>query len=155
MWILNILPEISIHIIFFIGLLGVLFSFVVGMLPVVKNYRLPIQIGFTFIFVLGVYLECSLASEKEWKLKISEVKEQLALAQAKSSEKNVIIQEKVVTQTRVLKEKGNDIIKYIDRIVEVHGPEKEKYIEITKYIETCPIPTELIKIHNDATLINK
>lgn len=155
MWILSILPETVVHVIFFVGLLGLLFSFFIGLFPFVSKYKLPIQLLFTVVFVFGVYLEGSLSSEKEWQLKIAQVKEELALAQAKAAEKNVIIQEKVVTQTRIVKQKGDDIIKYIDRMVEVPGPEREKYIEITKYIETCPIPKELIQLHNNAANINK
>ena len=71
------------------------------------------------------------------------------------------VQEKIVTQTKVIKEKGKDIIKYIDKwntkeiIKEVEGPERIKREEVIKYIENCPVPKEIIDIHNDAAVLNK
>ncbi len=66
----------------------------------------------------------------------------------KSKEKNVEIQEKVVTQTKVVKEKGKDIIQYIDR-------EVVKKEEVVKFIENCPIPKDIIDAHNAAATLNK
>jgi hypothetical protein len=159
MWIFTVLPEFFIHLIFGIGLFGLVFTFFIGLIPLLRNYKLPIQILMTLVFVIGVYLEGSLASEKQWQQRVDQVKAELAIAQAKSSEKNVVIEEKVVTRTKIVKEKGDDIIKYIDRLVtekiEVPGPEREKLIEITKYIENCPIPQEFIDLHNKAANLNK
>lgn len=159
MWIFTILPEFFVHIIFGIGLLGLIFSFFIGLVPVLKSYKLPIQVLMTIVLLVGIYLEGSLSSEKVWQQRVDQVKAELAIAQAKSAEKNVVIEEKVVTKTKVVKEKGDDIIKYIDRIVtekiEVPGPERERLVEITKYIENCPIPKEFIDAHNKAASLNK
>ena len=48
----------------------------------------------------------------------------------------------------VEKEKGKDIVQYIDR-------EIVKKEEIVKYIEQCPVPKEIIDLHNQATELNK
>ena len=80
--------------------------------------------------------KCNSKNEK-WQEKIKEVEAKIAAAEFKSKEKNIEIQTKVVKQTQVIKERGEDIIKYVDR-------------EITKYDNTCVIPKEFVKAVNDA-----
>jgi hypothetical protein len=148
MWIFEWLPDIVIHIIFITGALGIFAGFVLTFIPFVKQYKLAIQIASLFIFALGVYLEGGLADNKEWQFKIKELEGKLAVAEEKSKTANVVIEEKIVTKTNVVKQKGQDIIKYIDR-------EIIKNNEVVKYVEHCPIPKEIIDAHNAAALMNK
>lgn len=161
MWILSILPEAAIHIIFGLGILGTIAGFVLGFIPFVKTYQFAIQICSIVVLVIGVYLEGGLADYKEWELKVKEMEAKVAKAEAESANKNTEIQEKVVEKTKVIREKGRDIIKYVDRwntkevIKEVEGPERIRREEVIKYIENCPVPKEMINIHNQATELNK
>lgn len=161
MWILSILPEAAIHIIFGLGILGTIAGFVLGFIPFVKTYQFAIQICSIIVLVFGVYLEGGLADYKEWELKVKEMEAKVAQAEAQSANKNVEIQEKIVEKTKIVKEKGRDIIKYIDKwntkevIKEVEGPERIKREEVIKYVENCPVPKEIIDIHNQATELNK
>jgi hypothetical protein len=72
----------------------------------------------------------------------------VAKAEAESANKNVEIQEKIVEKTKIIREKGRDIITYIDK-------EVIKKEEVIKYIENCPVPKEFIDLHNQATELNK
>jgi hypothetical protein len=161
MWIINFLPEWIIHTIFAIGVLGTSAGFVLGFIPLIKTYKLAIQIIGLLLLVLGVYLEGGLADYKEWQIKVKEMEARLAQAETKASEKNVEIQEKIVEKTKIVKEKGKDIIKYVDKwntveiIKEVEGPERVIREEVIKYIENCPVPKEIIDIHNQAAELNK
>lgn len=161
MWIINFLPEWIIHTIFSIGVLGTIAGFVLGFVPLIKTYKLPVQIISILLLVLGVYLEGGLADNKEWQLKVAEMEAKIAQSETKSGEKNVEIQEKIVEKTKIVREKGRDIIKYVDRwntkevIKEVEGPERIRREEVIKYIENCPVPKEMIDIHNQATELNK
>ena len=161
MWILSILPEAAIHIIFGLGILGTLAGFVLGFIPFVKTYQFAIQICSIIVLVFGVYLEGGLADYKEWELKVKEMEAKMAQAEAQSANKNIEIQEKIVEKTKVIREKGRDIIKYVDKwntqeiIKEVEGPERIRREEVIKYIENCPVPKEMINIHNQATELNK
>ena len=148
MWILSILPDAAIHVIFGLGILGTIAGFVLGFIPLIKAYRLSIQVISLIVLVFGVYLEGGLADYKEWELKVAEMKVKIAEAETKSSEKNVEIQEKIVEKTKVVREKGRDIIKYVDK-------EIVKKEEIIKYIENCPVPKDIIDIHNQAAELNK
>lgn len=161
MWIISVLPEWVFHIIFSIGLLGTIAGFVLGFIPFVKSYKLPIQIISLIILSLGIYLEGSLADYKEWEARVKELEKQVAVAEEKAKTTNLEIRDKVVTETKIVKEKGKDIIKYVDRwntkevIKEVEGPERVRREEVIKYIENCPVPKEMIDIHNQAATLNK
>lgn len=148
MWILSILSETAIHTIFGIGVLGVIAGFVLGFIPFIRAYKLAIQICSILLLVFGVYLEGGLADYKEWELKVKEMEAQMAEIKAKGAEKNIEIQEKIVEKTKIVKEKGRDIIKYIDK-------EVVKKEEVIKYVENCPVPKEIIDAHNAATELNK
>jgi hypothetical protein len=148
MWILSILPDAAIHIIFGLGILGTIAGFVLGFIPFVKAYKLAIQVISLIVLIFGVYLEGGLADYKEWELKVKDMEAKVAQAEAQSANKNVEIQEKIVTKTKVIREKGRDVIKYIDK-------EIVKKEEIIKYIEICPVPKEIIDLHNQATELNK
>jgi hypothetical protein len=148
MWILSILPEAAIHIIFGLGILGTIAGFVLGFIPFVKAYKLAIQVISLIVLVFGVYLEGGRADYKEWELKVKDMEAKVAQSEAKSANTNVEIQEKVVEKTKVIREKGREVIKYIDK-------EVIKKEEVIKYIENCPVPKEIIDLHNQATELNK
>lgn len=143
MWILSILPDAAIHTIFGLGILGTIAGFVLGFIPFVKNYKIAVQVISILTLVFGVYLEGGLADYKEWELKVKEMEAKVAKAEAESANKNTEIQEKVVEKTRVIREKGQDIIKYIDR-------EIVKKEEVVKYVENCPVPKDVIDTLNKA-----
>jgi hypothetical protein len=148
MWILTILPDAAIHIIFGLGILGTIAGFVLGFIPFIKTYKLAIQIISLLVLVLGVYLEGGLADYKEWELRVKEMEAKVAQAEAKSANTNVEIQEKIVEKTKVIREKGRDIVQYIDK-------EVVKKEEVIKYIEICPVPKDIIDLHNQAAELNK
>lgn len=161
MWIISFLPEWVFHLIFGIGLIGVVTGFFLGFIPFVKQYKLPIQIVSILVLVLGVYLQGGLADYKEWEAKVKELEAKVAVAEEKAKTKNVEIQEKVVTQTKIVREKGKEVVKYIDRyndreiLKEIPGPERVRVEEVIKYVERCPVPQEIVDIHNQAATLNK
>ena len=148
MWIFEWLPDAVTHIIFLTGAVGVFAGFVLTFIPFVKQYKLAIQISSIFVFALGVYLEGGLADNKEWTAKVKELEGKLAVAEEKSKTANVVVEEKVVTKTNVIKQKGRDIIQYVDR-------EVVKNNEVIKYVENCPVPKAVIDAHNQAAKMNQ
>ena len=143
MWIISILPDAAIHAIFAIGILGIIAGFVLGFIPMVNKYKLPIQIISLLIFSLGLYLEGGLADNTIWQLRVKEMEAKVAKAEAASAKVNTEIVEKIVTKNQVIREKGKTVTEYVDR-------EVVKYD--TKYLPgaICEIPKEVIKAHNAA-----
>lgn len=143
MWIIQYLPEIVVHTIFTVGVLGVIAGFVLGFIPSIKPYKLAIQVTSLLVLTFGVYLEGALADTKEWELKVKELEVKVAQAEAKSAQVNTVIQERVVTKTQVVKEKAREIVKYIDRDV-------VKKEEVVKFVERCTLPQDIVDAHNKA-----
>jgi hypothetical protein len=100
------------------------------------------------LLVLGVWLRGGYDTEMAWRDKVAKLEEQVKIAEQKSQETNTIIEEKVVEKTKLIKGKTEYITQYVDR-------EVIKKEEIVKYIEKCPVPKEIIDIHNQAVDINK
>ena len=143
MWILSILPDWAIHLILSAGIIGVIAGFVLGFIPFIGKYKLPIQIISILILVLGVYLEGGISERNEWNLKVADLEKRVAQAEAQAEKINTKIVTKVVTKKQVIKLKGETITKYIEK-------------EVTKFDSKfgpggeCEFPAEFIKAHNDA-----
>lgn len=156
MWIFTVAPEWATHLVFAIGVIGILAGFVLGFIPFIKRYLLPIKIISLPIFALGVYLEGGLADNKEWELKVKEVEAKVAKAEAAAAKANTELQAALTERDTALSKKGDTIIKYVDRfkdrtqLVNVPGPERVRVEEVIKYVENCPVPKELLDIHNQA-----
>ena len=148
MWLLNLMPDWFYHLIVIVSILGLIVASVLKFVPFVSTYRLPIQVISALLLVFGVWMEGGIVNEAKWEARVRELEDKVKIAEEKSKEKNVEIQEKVVTQTKVVKEKGRDIIQYIDR-------EIVKKEEIVKFVENCPIPKDIIDAHNAAATLNK
>ena len=137
MWILSFLPDYVTHTIFVIGVLGTIVGFVLGFIPLVNRYKLPIQIISILILSFGLYLEGGLADQAIWQLKVKEMEAKIAKAETESQKVTTEVVTKILTKKQIIKEKGNDIVKYIDR-------------EVVKYNNTCTIPEVVITAHNAA-----
>jgi hypothetical protein len=125
------------------GILLTVAAFFIQRIPVINQYRTPAQILGIALLVLGVYWRGGYAIEMEWRERVAEVEARVAAAEAQSKEENVKIVTKVVTKTQIIRTRGEDIVKYVDR-------------EIVRYDEkfakggVCEIPQEFIKAHNSA-----
>ena len=148
MFILHFLPDFIIHLVFFAGVLATIAGFVLGFIPFIKSYQLPIQIIGILLLSFGLFIEGGLANEAAWQLKVKEVEAKLAEKEAESQQENVKIVEKLVTKTEFVKGKTREVIKYLDK-------EVVKDNEVIKYVETCPaIPQIILKSVNDAATIS-
>lgn len=148
MFAVQYLPEWVIHTIFSAGVIGVIFGFLLGFIPFISRYKLAVQIISLLVLTLGVYLEGGLADTKIWQMKVLQLEAKIKTAEAKSHEVNVIVQEKIVNKTKVIKEKADTIINYVDREVKV----KE---EVIRFVEHCPLPRVIVDAHNVAADLNK
>ena len=145
---LSLIPDWFWTLVLISGIVGTLATWVLKFIPFISTYRLPIQVASIIALIVGVYFQGVIANEAKWQDKIADLQKQIVEAETKSKETNVVVQEKIVTKTKIIKEKGQDIVNYIDR-------EVVKKEEIIKYIEQCPVPKEIIDLHNQATDLNK
>ncbi len=81
--------------------------------------------------------------EERWQAKVKEMEAKVALAEEQSKTANAKIETKIVTKTKVVKERGEAIVQYVDRVVT-----QDK--EVIKFVEHCPIPTSIVNTINSA-----
>jgi hypothetical protein len=147
MWILHLLPDSLIawfvNLILITGAVVTAAGFFVRFIPFVNTYRIPVQIAGILLLTTGVYLHGGYTTEMAWRERVREVEAKLAAAETRSAEVNTEIVTRVVTQTKIVRERGNDIIRYVDR-------EVVKNQEVIQFVENCPIPEIIINTHNAA-----
>jgi hypothetical protein len=147
-WILGLLPDWFWPTLLIIGVLAIIAAWVLKRIPFISSYNLPIRVGGIMSIVVSIWFLGAASNEEKWQAKIKSLEEQVKVAEEKSKETNTVIQEKLVTTTKVIKGKTEYITKYLDK-------EIIKKEEIVKYIENCPVPKEIIDIHNQAAEMNK
>ncbi len=140
-WFLSLIPE-SIFIWITYGLIAAGFglyviSKLVSWIPLMSQYKLPVELIGISVLVIGVYLFGGYGVEMSWRDKVRQLEEQIKAAEEKSAQVNTVIQEKIVYKTKVIKEKE---VQYIDRIKEV-----EKVIDAK-----CEVDPAAIDILNQA-----
>jgi hypothetical protein len=83
--------------------------------------------------MIGVNIERNV-----WEAKVKELEVKLANNQVESVKENIKIVEKIVTKKQIIKERGEEVVKYINK-------------EVVKYDPKCEIPQEFIKSLNNAS----
>jgi L-lactate permease len=147
MWLLHFLPDSFILFIVYLvltagGILTAL-SYLIKWIPGISTYKLPMRIGGIVLLICGVYFYGGYSTEMIWRARVEEMEQKVAAAEQQSKKENTKIVTKLVTKTQVIKTRGEDIVKYVDR-------------EIVKYDTkfapggVCEIPKEFIKALNDA-----
>ena len=137
MWILQWLPNWIFYLMFFAGLLGLVATYVMKFIPFVYMYRTPIQVASVILVAVGTYMAGAISNEEAWVARVQEMELKVAAAEAQSAKENIKVVEKVVNKVQIVRQRGDDIIKYVDR-------------EITKYDNQCVIPKEFVEAHNKA-----
>jgi len=151
-WMIGLIPDAMLNWIYWLiiiaGITGVLAGWLGKWIPFYGNYVKILQPVGIVLLVLGVWLRGGYDVEMSWRAKVSEAEARVAAAEQKSQETNTVIEQKIVEKTKIIKGKTEYITQYLDREVVM----KE---EIIKYIEQCPVPKEIIDIHNQAAEMNK
>jgi len=149
MWILHFLPDAFITWVANAVLLAGVILTVLGLfvhrvsVPLLYQYQLLFKVLGIVVLCAGVYLRGGVAVEQAWRERVAEVETRLKQAEEISQSENTRIEAQVVTRTRVVRERAQEIVKYVDR-------------EIIKYDTkfapggVCEIPQEFITAHNRA-----
>ena len=147
MFILHLLPDTVIlwvcNGLLLVGIVLTVLAFLIKSIPFINQYQIPAQILGIALLVLGVYFRGGYAVEQEWRERVAQVQAKVAAAEQLSKEETIKIVEKVVEKTKIVRTRGTDIIKYVDR-------------EVIKYDVkfapggVCEVPQEFITAYNRA-----
>ncbi len=115
------------------GLCSVFLSY----LPQLKTYELVIKSFSYTTIAITIFIMGMLYSDNTWKSATAELEAKVVALSKQSDDTNTVIKEKIVTKLQVVKLRGEDTIRYINR-------------EVTRTDGTCAITPEFVQAHNQA-----
>lgn len=137
MWILNFLPFWFFHLVTLVGVVGLFVGFVLGMIPIISKYKLPIQILSIALLVVGIYMEGAMSNEEKWQALVKEMEAKVELAEEKSKNATGKIEYKFVDKVKVVKD--------------VQVVVQEKIKEVATVIDSkCELTPEAVSLINAA-----
>lgn len=144
MWILEWIPNWFFYIILIVGIVGFISTFFIRFVPIpfVDLYKMPIQLVSVILMVFGTFMIGAVYNNDAWLAKVKALEAKVAIAEQESKKETVRVETKIVEKTKIVREKGEQVIQYIDR-------------EVIKYDSQCVIPNEFVKALNDAAEIKK
>jgi len=134
-WLINHIPDYIIHIMLIIGLMGTFAGFLLSIIPIINQYKLPIQIISIIILFFAVYSEGSIANNEEWQTKVREQEQKVAIAEKQSKDLNEKLQKELKNKTNIIWEKNNETKKEI----------------ITYVHDECNLSNVAISLHNSSS----
>jgi hypothetical protein len=141
MWLLHFLPDSFIlwivNIILVLGAVATMAGFVIKNIPLINQYRLPLQIGGIIALCIGIYLKGGYSVEMTWRERVAELESKIAVAEAQSQQANTDLTKALQQKTKVVKE--------VQVVIQERIKEVEKKIDAE-----CKIAPEAIDILNDA-----
>ena len=142
-WMLSLIPDSLFiwitYILFGIGIVLYVASKLVVWIPMMGQYKLPAELVGVVFLVVGSYLFGSYGTEMIWRNRVAELESKVKVAEEKSQQVNTVIQEKIVTKVKVIKENV-----YVNReiIKEVAGKQLDAQ---------CTLPKSTVSLHDSAS----
>lgn len=172
MWMLSFVPDSFliwiVNSVLIAGAIGTFFTFfilhkVVRWFPFIAPYHLILQIISVVLLIGGVYFKGAYGTEMEWRARVEEMKEKVRAAEEKSNQVNKETEVRIVEKTKVVREKGQVQIEYIDKLVkgetveivkDMSEAERKSFLEKQKELQdalkNCPVPKIIVEEHNKA-----
>ena len=141
MWLLQLIPSSWLEFMAVAILVAGIVLFFAGKIfkhvPFFRKYNLPMRVIGFILLLLGAYFNGGLGVELEYRERIAEMEQRIAVAEAKSQEENVQIIEKIVTETKIVKEDTAETTYLIEQMKE----------QINK--KGCELSPDVIEIYNE------
>jgi hypothetical protein len=142
-WVLSLIPDSFFlwitYILIAIGVGLYVISKLVTWLPLIAQYKLPAELSGVLLLVIGSFLFGSYGTEMIWRERVAELEAKVKAAEEQSQKVNTVIQEKVITKIKVVKENV-----YVNReiIKEVAGKQLDS---------SCSLPKSTVSLHDSAS----
>ena len=137
MFIFEITPNWIFHTLFYVSIVSMILGFVFGKAKLIKQYTLMLKISGVIGFIVATFLEGALYDYNTMQARVEEAKQQVAQYEQANKDLNDKLTSKSTKVKEKIKTKKEYVTRYIDR-------------EVTKYDNTCVIPKEFVKAHNDS-----
>jgi hypothetical protein len=155
-WMIDLIPNWFWTLVLWTGILALVASYILGKIPFVNQYKIPLRVGGVVATIVGVYFYGVIANEEKWQARVDELQRQVKEAEVEGEAANEKLGQVLQDKKTVIVEKSKQVIKYVDRFKDrevlktVEGPERVRVEEVIKYVERCPVPKELVDAHNMA-----
>lgn len=137
MWILNWLPDLVVHLILLLGVAGIVLSYFIKFIPILSNYKIPLQVAGFILAIAGVWLEGGIAKDKEYRQQIEAANARAQLAEEKAAAATAQIKYVFLDKVKTIKD------------VQVIVQERIRDLSV-KIDENCKVIPEVIDIHNQS-----
>ncbi|ATV46332.1 hypothetical protein [Lake Baikal phage Baikal-20-5m-C28] len=136
LFLLSFLPDWLFYAIAFFSFIALLLASFVKSIPIIGKYAIPIQAISFIVLVISVFFCGGLSNEASWQLKVAKANVEIAELKVKEEKVTTKIVTKYIDRIQVVKEKGNEIIKYVDVIKESDSK--------------CELPNSFVVLHDAA-----
>jgi len=133
MWLLNFLPEYVFHAITLLGFVGVM----ICLFPI--PYKIIVQVLSISILSFSLYMQGGISNQAEWKAKVAALQVEVAKKETISATITTEVITKYVDRIKIVKEKGNVIIKEIPTYITKTDDAK------------CVVPNGFVVLHDSAS----
>ena len=104
MFLLSFLPDFVFHLMFVIGIIGIIAGYFLTAIPFVGSNARAIQVVGILLTVVGVWFEGGIANEETWRARVLELEAKIAKAEAASAEANAALAEQLAKNQVLIKE---------------------------------------------------
>lgn len=141
-----------------LGVAAIAAAWFLSKIPLVTANRFAVQgIGIA-LTVISIWFLGAASNEEKWEVRMKELEEQVAKQESQANDLNNQLQHEVEEKKQLAAQKQKVVIKEIEKWqtkevlkeVKVEGPERVKIEKVVEYIENCPVPKEMLDIHNAA-----
>jgi hypothetical protein len=142
-WFLSLVPESIFILIYYVmlsaGIMLYIASKLVTWIPMISQYKLPAELVGVVLLVVGAYFYGGYGVQSAWLARVAELEAKVKIAEEKSQQVNTVIETKVITKIKVVKENI-----YVNReiIKEIAGKQLDA---------SCSLPQSTISLHDSAS----
>jgi hypothetical protein len=115
MWLLSFVPDWIFYGLALASFVALILATFLKVIPFIGKYAIPIQLLSFVVLLVSVFLCGGLANEASWQLKVAKTNAEIAELKVKSEKVSTKVVTKYIDRIQVVKEKGNEIVKYINK----------------------------------------
>jgi hypothetical protein len=134
MWLLSFVPDWIFYGLALASFVALILATFLKVIPFIGKYAIPIQLLSFVVLLVSVFLCGGLSNEASWQLKVAKTNAEIAELKVKSEKVSTKVVTKYIDRIQVVKEKGNEIVKYINKESD------------TK----CELPNSFVMLHDAA-----
>jgi hypothetical protein len=145
-WMLSLIPYSFFiwinYILFALGAALYIISKLVEWIPrfvIPTVYKLPIELLGVAMLVVGAYMFGGYGTEMAWRAKVKEMEDRVKVAEEKSQQVNTVVQTRVITKIKVIKQ---NVYQNREIIREVVGKQLDA---------SCTLPVSTVVLHDSAS----